>query len=296
MIRFKDIKGVYLIGEVGINHNGDLQVVKKLIDAVFACGWNCVKFQKKNPDMCVPKNQKEVLKNTPWGIMTYLEYKKKLELGRPEYDLIQRHCEAKPLDWSVSIWDSESLEFALNYNLPFIKIPSAKINDLGLLKAAAKTHVPILMSTGMSSIKEVDNVVDILKRYSSDFALMHTNSSYPTPKEELNINCIKTLKKRYNCVIGYSGHEYNVEPTVYACVLGAKIIERHITLDHNMWGTDQAASLEVAAMDILRKRVKDIDLILGDGEKRITTSEKAVMKKLKISSSNKQKAIAGSKL
>jgi N-acetylneuraminate synthase len=133
----------------------------------------------------------------------------------------------------------------------------------------------------MSMLKELDALVDVLERYVSVFALMHTNSSYPTPLEELNMNCIKTLRKRYNCVVGYSGHEYNVEPTVYACVLGARIIERHITISHNMWGTDQSASLEVAAMDMLRKRMKDIDMILGDGKKTITAGEKRIMEKLK---------------
>jgi len=281
MLHFKDIKGVYLIGEIGINHNGDLQVAKKLIDAVFACSWNCVKFQKKDPDICVPENQKNKTKDTPWGKMTYLEYKKRLELGKKEYDHVDRHCKQKPLDWTASIWDLNSLKFMLNYKVPFIKIPSAKITDFELVKAAAKTKIPIIASTGMSSLAEIDNAVDILKRYASEFALMHTNSSYPTPKEELNLGCIKTLIKRYNCVVGYSGHEYNIEPTVYTCVLGAKIIERHITLDHDMWGTDHSASLEVAAMDLLRKRVKDIGVVLGDGKKRISVSEKKVMKKLK---------------
>ncbi|MBN1526099.1 MAG: N-acetylneuraminate synthase family protein [Candidatus Omnitrophica bacterium] len=281
MMRFKDIDGIYLIGEIGINHNGDLNIAKRLIDAVFACHWNCAKFQKRNPDKCIPEKQKKVLRDTPWGRMTYLEYKKKIEFGREEYDYIDKYCREKPIDWTASVWDMDSLRFSLGYKMPFIKIPSAKISDLKLIETAAKTGVPIIASTGMSSMKEVDDLVDVLKRYASDFALMHTNSSYPTPKEELNINCVKTLKKRYGCVIGYSGHEYNVEPTVYASVLGAKIIERHITLNHGMWGTDHAASLEVAAMDMLRKRIRDIDAIMGDGEKRIMPSEKDIRKKLK---------------
>lgn len=281
MMRFKDIDGIYLIGEIGINHNGDLNIAKRLIDAVFACHWNCAKFQKRNPDECIPEKQKKVLRDTPWGRMTYLEYKKKMEFGRKEYDYIDKYCREKPIDWTASVWDLDSLRFTLNYKMPFIKIPSAKISDLKLVEAAAKTGMPVIASTGMSSVKEVDDLVDVLKRYASDFALMHTNSSYPTPKEELNINCIKTLRKRYGCVIGYSGHEYNVEPTVYASVLGAKIIERHITLNHGMWGTDHAASLEVAAMDMLRKRIRDIDSIMGDGEKRIMPSEKDIRKKLK---------------
>lgn len=281
MLRFKDIKDIYLIAEIGINHNGDLQTAKRLIDAVFACSWNCAKFQKRDPDACVPARQKNVPKDTPWGKMTYLEYRKKIEFGKTEYDYIDEYCKAKPLDWTSSVWDMNSLNFMLDYDIPFLKIPSAKISDKKLVEAVAKTGIPVIASTGMSTLKEVDDLVDIMKRYSCEFALMHTNSSYPTPIEDININCIKTLKKRYNCVVGYSGHEYNVEPTVYASVLGVKIIERHITLNHKMWGTDQAASLEVAAMDILRKRVRDIDLVLGDGRKRITPVEKAIKLKLK---------------
>ncbi|MHB8131586.1 MAG: N-acetylneuraminate synthase family protein [Mobilitalea sp.] len=281
MLSFKDTKGIYLIGEIGINHNGDLQLAKKLIDAVFACGWNCAKFQKRDPDICVPQVQKAVLRDTPWGRMTYLDYKKRIELGRKEYDYIDTYCKEKPVDWTASVWDMNSLKFLSKYKVPFIKIPSAKICDLNLVKAAAKTRIPVIASTGMSSMQNIDNLVDVLKKYASDFALMHTNSSYPTPLDELNMKCIPALKKRYNCVIGYSGHEYNVEPTVYACVLGARIIERHITISHDMWGTDHAASIEVAAMDMLRKRVKDIDIILGDGKKKITPSEEKVMIRLK---------------
>lgn len=281
MFSFRDIQGIYLIGEIGINHNGDLQIAKRLIDAVFACGWNCAKFQKKDPDLCVPDAQKNVPKDTPWGRMSYLEYKKKMEFGKKEYDYIDCYCKGKPLDWTASIWDLKSLKFIAKYRIPFIKIPSARISDLELVEATAKTGIPVLVSTGMSTLKELDGLVDMLRRHSCEFAMMHTNSSYPTPIEEININCIKTLKKRYGCIIGYSGHEYNVEPTVYAAVLGVKIIERHITLSHSMWGTDQKASLEVAAMDLLRKRIKDIDAILGNGEKRVTPSEKKIMLKLR---------------
>ena len=281
MFSFKDIKGIYLIGEIGINHNGDLRIAKRLIDAVFACGWNCVKFQKRYPDLCVPDAQKNIHKDTPWGRMSYLEYKKKIEFGKTEYDYIDRYCKEKPLDWTASVWDIESLKFMLKYRIPFIKIPSARISDLELVKAVAKKGIPVLVSTGMSTLKELDNLVEALRRHSCEFALMHTNSSYPTPIDEININCVKTLKKRYDCIVGYSGHEYNVEPTVYAAVLGVKIIERHITLSHSMWGTDQRASLEVAAMDLLRKRIKDIDVILGNGEKKVTLSEEKIRAKLR---------------
>jgi len=281
MIRFKDLKDVYLIGEIGINHNGDLQIAKKLIDAVFACGWKCVKFQKRNPDVCVPESQKELKRDTPWGTMTYLEYKKRTELGKEEYDYIDKYCREKPLNWTASVWDLSSFKFMQKYDLPFIKLPSAKINDIELVEAVAKSGIPVLASTGMSSLDEIDRLVDILRKHSCEFALMHTNSSYPTPLEELNLNCIVTLRKRYDCIVGYSGHEYNVEPTVYACVLGAKIIERHITLDHTMWGTDQSSSLEVGAMYLLNRRVQHIDMMLGSGIKQISVSERKIINKLK---------------
>jgi len=281
MIDFKNLKEPYFIAEVGINHNGDLQIAKKLIDATFACQWDCVKFQKREPDLCVPEHQKNIEKETPWGKMTYLEYKKRMELSKEQYDYIDKYCREKPIDWTVSVWDLPSLKFLLQYDVPFIKIPSAKLTDRELLIGACMSGKPLLVSTGMSTIEETDKAVDVLEKYASQYALMHCNSAYPAPAEELNVNCVQTLKKRYNCPIGYSGHEDNLEPSVYAAVLGAKIIERHITLDHNMWGTDQASSLEVVAMDMLKKRIKNVNKILGSGEKIVTEKEKEVRQKLR---------------
>ena len=183
--------------------------------------------------------------------------------------------------WSMSIWDLDSLEFSLQYNLPFLKIPSAMVTNHQLLKSAAQTGMPILMSTGMSTLKEVDNAVDLLVNHAKSYAIMHCNSSYPSNPNDLNLNIIPMLKERYDCVIGYSGHEYDLEPTVIATVLGAKIIERHITLYHNMWGTDQKASLELHGMDILAKRIKSINNVLGSSEKIVTESEKKVRDKLR---------------
>ncbi|OGZ18359.1 MAG: hypothetical protein A2V72_01135 [Candidatus Nealsonbacteria bacterium RBG_13_37_56] len=281
MIDFKNLKEPYFIAEVGINHNGDLQIAKKLIDATFACQWDCVKFQKREPDLCVPEHQKNVEKETPWGKMIYLEYKKRIEFGKKEYDYIENYCKEKPIDWTASVWDLPSLKFLLQYDVPFIKIPSAKLTDRELLIGACMSGKPLLVSTGMSTTEEIDKAVDILEKYASQYALMHCNSAYPAPTEELNVNCVQTLKKKYNCPIGYSGHEDNLEPSVYAAVLGAKIIERHITLDHNMWGTDHASSLEVVAMDMLKKRIKNVNKILGSGEKIVTEKEKEVRQKLR---------------
>jgi len=274
--------GIYLISEIGINHNADMQVVKKLIDATFACGWDCVKFQKRNPEKCVPESQRGVLKDTPWGRMTYLEYKKRMEFSESQYDYIDAYCKEKPLSWTASVWDRDSLDFILKYDVPFIKIPSPMLSKAELVKAIADTGKPIIMSTGMSTVEEIDNSVLILDSYApNNYALMHCNSTYPASLEDLNLNMIKTLKERYGCTIGYSGHEYGLEPTVIAVALGARIIERHITLDHNMWGTDQAASLEVHAMDLLRKRVVEANICLGDGVKRITEKEMKIREKLK---------------
>lgn len=282
MIDFKNLKKPYFIAEIGINHNGDLQIAKKLIDAASAAQWDCVKFQKRDPDIAVPESQKNLPKETPWGKMTYLEYKKRMEFGKEEYDYIARYCQEKPIDWTASVWDLPSLEFILSYNVPFLKIPSAKLTDRELLTAAAKSGKPLIVSTGMSDLNDIDPAVEILEKYAPlRYILMHCNSAYPAPRAELNIKCVQTLRGKYKCPVGYSGHEYDLEPTVFAAVLGAKAFERHITLDHTMWGTDQAASLEITGMDTLRRRIQDIDLILGDGEERVTESEIPIRKKLR---------------
>ena len=281
MVDFKNLEKPYFIGEIGINHNGSLQNTKKLIDAVSACNWDCAKFQKRDPDVCVPEHQKSKLRSTPWGEMTYIEYKHRVEFGKKQYDYINDYCAEKPIDWSASVWDLNSLDFLLQYNLPYIKIPSAMITNSKLLEESAKSGVPIIMSTGMSSLREVDDAVDLVTKHTDNFVLMYTNSSYPTPKKELNLSLIPFLQERYSCTIGYSGHEEDLEPTVIACVLGAKVVERHITLSHEMWGTDQKSSLEVVGMDKLYKRIKNIDEILGTPEKKVTESEVSIRKKLR---------------
>jgi N-acetylneuraminate synthase len=272
----------YMIAEIGINHNGDLQIAKKLIDAANACQWNCVKFQKREPDIAVPEAQKNVMRDTPWGRITYLEYKKKVEFGKEEYDYIDKYCKEKPIAWSASPWDVPSLEFLLQYDVPFIKIASASNMNKDILKLACESRKPLLVSTGMSTIEELDELVEFLEKYSDgSYILLHTNSTYPTPPSDLNLKMITTLKNRYQCLVGYSGHEYDLEPSVVATALGAKVIERHVTLDHDMWGTDQAASLTVSAMALLQGRMKDILTMLGDGEKKLSESEMKVREKLR---------------
>lgn len=272
----------YFIAEIGINHNGDLQIAKKLIDAANANEWNAVKFQKREPDIAVPEEQKTVMRDTPWGRMTYLEYKKRIEFGRAEYDEIERYCKEKPLAWTASPWDMTSLDFLLSYDIPFLKIASATITNDEMLIKAAKSGKPIVMSTGMSTWGEIDHAVDILERYADgNYILMHTNSTYPAPIEDLNLRMIQVLRERYHCLVGYSGHEESLSPSIVAVVLGACVIERHVTISHHLWGTDQKASLTVPAMGFLRGRIRGIPQMLGDGKRQLSEAELAVRKKLR---------------
>lgn len=272
----------YLIAEIGINHNGDLQIAKKLIDAANACGWNAVKFQKREPDIAVPEQQKGVMRDTPWGRMTYLEYKKRIEFGKNEYDYIDRYCREKPIDWTASPWDIPSLEFLLKYDVPFIKIASAIMTNDEILIKVAQSGKTVVLSTGMSTLEEIDHAVEIIEKYvGKNYVLMHTNSVYPAEHKDLNLNVIKSFKERYHCIVGYSGHEQDLEPTVVAVTLGAKVIERHVTLSHEMWGTDQKASLEVTAMGMLAGRVRTINDMLGDGIRKVIDAEREVRKKLR---------------
>ncbi len=174
----------YLIGEIGINHNGDLQIAKRLIDASFGCGWHCVKFQKRTPDICVPEKQKNIIRDTPWGKIPYIDYRYKVEFEKQEYDYIDIYCKEKPLDWTASAWDLNSLEFLLNYDIPFLKIPSALLTDTKLIDAASRTDCQVIISTGMSTLEEIDTAVKIMEKNNSEPIIMHTNSSYPTPVNE----------------------------------------------------------------------------------------------------------------
>ncbi|MCK5579895.1 MAG: N-acetylneuraminate synthase family protein [Candidatus Omnitrophica bacterium] len=281
MFDFNNLKKPYLIAEIGINHNGDMQIAKQLIDGTFACSWDCVKFQKRNPEVCVPDKQKNIERDTPWGRMTYLEYKYRIEFEKKQFDYIDGYCREKPIDWTMSVWDVDSLRFAAQYDLPFIKIPSAHLANYDLLKEACMTKLPVILSTGMSTLEELDQAVEVLEKFSSQYVLLHCNSSYPAKTEELNLRMIPKLKERYGCVVGYSGHEYGLEPTVIAVAMGAMVIERHITLDHSMWGTDQHSSIEIQGMDKLFKHVNAASVTLGDGEKYVYESEKSVRMKLR---------------
>lgn len=280
---FKSKNNTYLIAEIGINHNGDIRIAKRLIDASYAIGWDCVKFQKRDPEIAVPENQKNIMRPTPWGEMKYIDYKKKIEFQEKEYKEIESYCSSKDpeIDWTVSVWDIESLNFIRNYNVPFIKIPSAHLNNIKLIEKCVESEIPLILSTGMSTLEEIDDTVNMLAKKNYEFALLHCNSSYPAPLEDLNLSLIPFYKKRYDCTIGYSGHEANIEPSVVAVALGAQIIERHITLSHDLWGTDQKSSLEIDGMDKLYHRIKDINIMIGAPNKVVTKSEEEVRKKLR---------------
>lgn len=272
----------YMIAEIGINHNGDMDIAKKLIDAANATGWHNVKFQKRNPELAVPEAQKSVMRETPWGTMTYLEYKYRVEFEKEQYDVIDAYCKDKGITWSASPWDMPSLEFLLNYDIPYIKVASASNGRDEMIAEAAKSGKPVILSTGMTTMEEVDHAVEVLEKYGKgDYILLHTNSAYPAPVKDLNLRMIETLRKRFDCLVGYSGHEANMEPTIAAAVLGACVIERHVTLSHEMWGSDQKASLEVHAMDMLNKRIQSVFEALGTGEKYMSESEAAQRKKLR---------------
>lgn len=270
---------VNIIAEIGINHNGNLEIAKKLVDIASVAGCNSVKFQKRNPDICVPEHQKSVIRQTPWGEMTYLEYKHQVEFQKPEYDEIDSYCKERNIAWSASPWDLESLQFLQQYNIPYIKIPSAHLTNLELIKAAVETGKKVIASTGMSTLQEIDSAVEVLR--GGEYALLHCNSTYPAPLEELNLKCIQTLKERYRCEVGYSGHEFRLGTSVSAIYLGATIIERHITLDRTMWGTDQLCSIEPQGLIKLVKGIRELEIALGDGEKVVTKAEEQIRKKLR---------------
>ena len=215
--------------------------------------------------------------------MKYIDYKHKIEFGKKEYDKISKECKKRSIDWSTSIWDFESLDFIMeNYpDIKFIKIPSALNNNYELIKESCETGLPIIVSLGMSDINMTDKLMNVLNKYSSNFCILHTNSAYPSPHEDLNLSLIPFLTERYKCPVGYSGHEADLDPTVVAVSLGARVIERHITLDHAMWGTDHSSSLEIRGMTTLKTRINDIPKMIGTPEKKIFESEKPFISKLR---------------
>lgn len=273
-------KPMFVIAEIGINHNGSLELAKKLIDGARLAGCDAVKFQKRTPEKCVPKDQWDIERETPWGRMTYIAYRHKVELGEREYTEIDHYCKERGMLWFASCWDEESVEFIEQFQPPCYKTPSACLTDISLLRKIKSMGRPIILSTGMSTMEEIETAVNAVGR--KNLLIAHSTSTYPCPPHELNLRMIRTLQAKFpDCPIGYSGHEVGLAPTWAAVALGASFVERHITLDRAMWGTDQAASVEIGGFMRLVSNIRDIEKALGDGVKRVYESEEEQRRKLR---------------
>ena len=272
---------VKIIAEIGINHNGDISMAKKLISMAKNCGCDYVKFQKRNPDICVPENQKKQMRETPWGYISYLDYKKKIEFSKDDYKIIDDYCKEKKIEWFASVWDLDSLKFIEQFNVSTHKIASALVTNLELLKEVAKCKKYTFISTGMCELEDIDKAVDIFKKANCEFELMHSVSTYPADEKDLNLSLINFYKKRYNCNVGYSGHEAGISPSVIAAALGASSIERHITLSRSLFGTDQSASVERRGLIELVTVIRKIPIVLGVPQKKMLDAEKPIAKKMR---------------
>ena len=272
---------VFITAEIGINHNGDVEIAKKLIDIAKNANCDAVKFQKRTVEKVYSKQVLDSPRESPWGTITR-EQKLGLEFNKKEYDIIDAYCKEKGIEWFASSWDIDSQLFLRNYHLKHNKIASAMLTNTELLNVVAEEKKHTFISTGMSTIDQIEQAVKVFKNNNCPFELMHSNSSYPMKPDEANLQCIKTLKEKFNCNVGYSGHEssgYNI--SLAAAVLGATSIERHITMARAMYGSDQAASLEPLGLVRLVRDIRMLDLIMGDGVKKVYPSEIPVMKKLR---------------
>lgn len=271
---------VFVIGEIGINHNGSLPLAKKLIEGARFAGCDAVKFQKRTPELCVPRDQWEIERDTPWGRMNYIEYKHKIEFSAEDYAEIDRFCRERDIIWFASCWDQPSVDFIEQFNPTLYKAASASLTDIPLLQKMLATGKPLMISTGMSEMAEIDAAVEALG--TENLLIAHSTSAYPCPVEELNLRVIQTLQNRFPGVpIGYSGHEVGLATTWAAIALGACFVERHLTLDRAMWGSDQAASVEIMGMHHLVRDIRDVQVALGDGVKRVYPSEMKSRTKLR---------------
>jgi N-acetylneuraminate synthase len=270
---------VYVIAEIGINHNGDIDIAKRLIDAAVFAGCDAVKFQKRTPEICVPPEQRDVVRETPWGLVTYLEYRRRIEFGRDEYAEIDRHCKERDITWFASCWDEPSVDFIEQFDPACYKIASASLTDDTLLRYTDAKGRPVILSTGMSTMDEIRHAVSLLDR--DRLLIAHSTSSYPCKPEELNLRMIQTLREEFSSPIGYSGHEVGLQTTYGAVVLGACFVERHITLDRAMWGSDQAASVEPWGFMRLVRDIRVTEVALGDGVKQVYESEQPILQRLR---------------
>ena len=271
---------VYVTAEIGLNHNGSVETAIELIDVALAAGADAVKFQKRTPKICTPRDQWDVERETPWGRMTYIDYRHRIEFGSEEFEVIDDYCRDKGIQWFASPWDVPSVEFLNEFEVPAHKVASACLTDDELLRAMRASGRTVILSTGMSTPAQIRHAVEVLG--SSNVILCHATSTYPAANTELNLRMINTLRSEYpNVPIGYSGHERGLQTTVAAAALGACFLERHITLDRTMWGSDQAASLEPAGLSRLVRDVRVIEEALGDGVKQVYEGEYAAMRKLR---------------
>ena len=275
------MKKPYLIAEIGINHNGSIRLAKKIIKIAKENNFDAVKFQKRDLEICIPENERSKIRDTIWGELTYMEYKKKIEFQKKEFNELVKFCKKIKIDIFCSAFDVNSLKFLKRYQFKFNKVPSAMITNTKFLIEVAKQQRNTFISTGMCIIKDIEKAVKIFKKYKCKFILMHCVSEYPCPEENLNLNLIKTLKKKFNCEIGYSGHESSVSPSLFAWILGANYIERHVTDDRSRWGTDQSASLGPEGMKNLSSTLSKASSFFGDGKKKISQTEKKMLTKFK---------------
>lgn len=269
----------YIIAEIGINHNGDLEIAKQMIDAAVHAGVDAVKFQKRTPEVSTPPEQQKQMRETPWGSITYLEYRYKVEFSEKEYREIDRYCKQKGVAWFASAWDEQAVDFLEQFDPPAYKIPSASITDHALLRYARNAGKPLVISTGMSTMEQIRAAVKAVG--TENLVITHCTSTYPCESKELNLRMIQTLRTEFPCPIGYSGHEVGLVPPQVAVALGACMIERHLTLNRAMWGSDQAASVEPSGFERLVKYVRTAEASLGDGVKRVYDSELSSLKKLR---------------
>jgi N-acetylneuraminate synthase len=270
----------FIIAEIGINHNGSLDLALKMIDEAKKAGCDAVKFQKRTPEICTPKDQWDKMRDTPWGNMRYIDYRYKVEFGEVEYATIDTFCKEHDIVWFASCWDEPSVDFIEKFDPLLYKMASASLTDIPLLQKTQNTGKPLMISTGMSTMDEIVAATKVLSM--KDLMIAHSTSSYPCPPYELNLQMIHTLQNMYpETPIGYSGHETGLATTVAAVALGASFVERHFTTDRAMWGSDQAASVEPGGMARLVKDIRDVETAMGDGVKKVYDSEMTARQRLR---------------
>jgi len=269
----------YIVAEIGVNHNGSVEIAKELIKQARHAGVDAVKFQKRTPELCVPKDQWDIMRETPWGYVNYIEYRRKMEFHHQEYAEIDRYCKELGIPWFASVWDEPSIEFMEDFQPICYKVPSASLTDHNLLRCLRKTGRRVILSTGMSRMDQIRESVSLLDM--DKLLIAHATSTYPCDPSELNLRMIGTLREEFPCPIGYSGHEVGLITSVVAVAMGACMVERHITLDRAMWGSDQAASVEPQGFERLVKYTRVTQLALGDGVKRVYDSEMSSLRRLR---------------